>query len=146
VRCPICRYVCTFLLRLISPRFFLYVCLMIYIFRLQLSIVHTPSLPPPFTIFFTALMCEILNNKYFAMSWKWRFLFIFYGLYLGYELEVIKHFTMKLCCIVTVYSIHKIMTDHVSSTLGSLYHSWSGIVCCCLQFSLSVSCQLGQII
>ena len=84
--------------------------LMLYIFRVQLSNVHTPSLPSPCTILFTALMCEVVNNKYFAMSWKWRFVFIFCGLCLGYELEVIKHFTMTLCCTLTVYRILKIMT------------------------------------
>jgi hypothetical protein len=93
--------------------------LMLCILRVQLSNVHTPSLPSRCTvlftalrctILFTALTCEVVNNKYFSLSWNWRFVFIFYGLCLGYELEVIRHFTMTLCCTVTVCRILKTMT------------------------------------
>ena len=114
MRCPICRYLCTFLPRLIWLTFFLYVCFMVYCYIYLTRVwsnVHKPSLLSPCTILFTVLTCEVVNNTYFAMTWKWKFVFIFYGLCMVYELEVIKHFTMALCCTVTVYRILKFMTN-----------------------------------
>jgi len=45
--------------------------LMLYIFRVKLSNVHKPSLPSVAQcLLFTAPACAVVNNKYFAMSWK----------------------------------------------------------------------------
>lgn len=44
--------------------------LMFYIIRVRLCNVHKPSLPSHCTVLFTACTCEVVNNKYFEVSWK----------------------------------------------------------------------------